>query len=129
MIKARLSNIAVALATAVTLPFGMASCVADAGSHANGEVSGNVSMPLITTSGGRVYRLSNVAIDVDGPTAATLSVTNPSDVSLTATLQAGDYEADLSQWTLERADHEGVFAPVRATLVSPRVVAFSIFGG
>jgi hypothetical protein len=93
--------------------------------------SGRFSLPLVSETNAHIYRLSNASIFISGPQFLQLfSSDDPSETTLSATLQTGNYVAILFfGWTLERDDGTGNFLPVPAALVSNQAVPVSIFNG
>ena len=95
-----------------------------------GDDVGTISLPLVTQTGGHLYRLRNAFLNVSGPQFVQLaSSDDPTETALSAMLPTGSYFAVLYNWTLERDDGTGRFLPVQATLLSGPYANFSVFNG
>src|SRR5262249_2876950 len=93
--------------------------------------NGTIQMPLTTVTNGVVYRLRNVDLEIcGGPNffCTFLSDDGTSQSALSASLATGNYSSFLDSFVLERADGQGNFQPVNAT-VENSSVSFSIFNG
>lgn len=93
------------------------------------EPTGVVSLPLTTTTAGVNYRLANVSLEIEGNTFQFIEETNPDEATLSTTLSPGSYSAFLEQWTLQKDDGTGNFAPVTATLEGSGDQSFTVFNG
>jgi hypothetical protein len=114
-----------ALAVPVT-----AGCGAGSPDENERVAQGSVSMPLVTTTNGNVYRLNNAWILICGFQCTSLtSSDDPNETKLSAQLETGTYQANLQSWTLEKRDADGVFHPVQATLISNPWPSFQIYDG
>jgi len=129
MIKLVLSRFALVSSLAFALPQ-LAGCSSQMPEDAETAASGTVSLPLTASSNGHTYRLSNAYVYISGPQYSTVIFTssNPDEKVLSTSLPTGNYSAYLSNWTLERDDGHGGFAPVPASLLS-NWTTFSIFNG
>jgi hypothetical protein len=87
--------------------------------------TGTLSMPLITSVNGNVYRL-RATIEIYGERHSDYIYTSDETV-LTRSLPAGDYGAYLYSYEMDRRDESGEWVPVTATLVSEYYQVFSIY--
>jgi len=95
---------------------------------------GQLQLNLIGVSNtGNAYRLRQAIIVVQGPSSTIFlnSDEDPDATSLGASVAVGSYSAFLQEgWILERlSDSGGTPQPLRATLLSPNPVGFSVAGG
>ena len=88
-------------------------------------VSGDLSMPLVTSTNGHTYRLSG-AFYVGGPTYQFFTMDGEDEIH--ANLPSGDYFASLYSYALSRLDEDGVYQPVQAELTSSSQ-NFTIYNG
>jgi hypothetical protein len=110
----------------------VASGVGCSNAHGRGgdESSGTVSLPLSTSAGGVNYRLTNVQLEIEDGTFQVLDESNAGEAALTTTLPTGSYDAFLEEnWSLEKDDGTGNFAPVSATLEDSADQPFTVFNG
>jgi hypothetical protein len=105
-------------------------CVEQPEDRAAETGGGTVSVPLVTTTNGHVYRLSNAVVFIFGPyTTFTLtSSDDPNETVLSQALSTGRYQSFLQSWTLEKQGPDGAFHPVQATLISSPS-SFDVFNG
>ncbi len=90
---------------------------------------GEVSLPLVTTTNGNVYRL-NAFLSLCGMECTFLSSSDdPDETALTALLRTGTYSASLQFWSLEKRGADGTFLPVQATLVSSPFSSLQVQNG
>jgi hypothetical protein len=105
-------------------------CSGGSSSNVATEEKGSLEMALTTSVGGVSYRLSNFYIYLSGPsTYQYISDSNPSDSKISVTLSVGNYTANLQQWQLERADAQGVYHTVQATLETTYYQSVTIYNG
>lgn len=94
-------------------------CSSTAASTEGVEAMGTVSVPLVTTTNGHIYRLRTASISIWGPTYTYLNTDGTSSQTVLSTnLRTGNYSAQLYNWTLERDDGAGNFGPVTGTLLN-----------
>jgi len=128
MFKAKFSQFF--LMTSLALVLSPLAACSSAPPRAEAAATGTLSLPLVASSNGHTYRLSNAYIYISGPQWTQLFSSNdPEEKSLSATLQTGSYIAYLQGWSLERDDGSGNFVRVQAELVSSYAVGFSILNG
>jgi hypothetical protein len=126
-IRSRTTLIAVLLTGA--LPVSACGSATDAGREH--PESGTVSLPLTTTTGSSVYRLSSVSLYVFGTSTTNALATSedPDETSLSVTLSTGSYSANLYSWTLQKQQDDGQFVTVPAVLLSSAYQTFGISNG
>ena len=132
MFKSIFSKSIFATFVATLLPTLIACSGGERSSSSSSEraVSGSVSLPLIASTNGHTYRLSNAFVYIQGPQfAQLLSSGDPNETALSTTLQTGSYTAYLYNWSLELDDGTGTFRPVQAQLISSSAVGFSVLNG
>jgi hypothetical protein len=128
MFKLLISKFMLVTSLAVALPPLVACSKEPADTEA--AASGTLSLPLLASSNGHAYRLSNAYVYISGPQSTVLFSNNaPGERVLSTTLLTGNYVAYLSNWSLERDNGSGTFVPVQADLVSSYAVGFSILNG
>jgi hypothetical protein len=126
MVKiARLPSAWVACFAVVTL----LACGCGSQRGAPADATGSLAMSLAAVANGAMYRLSNVQIFVSGPSSRFLTEGDPSEKVIAVSLQTGNYNVFLETWVLQRADAQGNFQPVMATLESNSSQSVSIFNG
>src|SRR5215471_12088246 len=103
------------------------------GSHSRGSDTaerGSLEMQLTTTAGGASYRLINVSLYLYGNNSYPyLYESDPNESKLTVLLSTGTYSVSLSNWQLQRADAQGVYQAVQATLESSSYQQVTIYNG
>lgn len=106
-------------------------CAADPESAEAGMNAGTLELPLRTSTNGHTYHLSGqLQITRQFPWQNPQWFDLGGDAStFRASLNTGEYFADLVWWGLEREDRNGSFAPVDANLVSSSSVPFRIYHG
>jgi hypothetical protein len=125
----RFSSVVSAMLLISSVPLA-AGCGSEASRGADERADqGEVSLPLVTTTNGSVYRL-NVFLALCGMECTFLSSSDdPNETAITALLNTGTYNASLQFWSLEKRADDGSFLPVQATLLSSPFSSFQIFNG
>lgn len=109
-------------------PLLITGCSGDQGSGEEVSHTGSLSMPLVTTANGHTYRLTaGIEIFSFGPPFFNTILESRDETVLTTKLPAGNYQADLFNFTLERLDDSGTYVPVTATLLTSPFQPFTIY--
>lgn len=111
-----------------------AACGANAPDDASGPTasqeaeSGTLSLALTTTVGSHTYRFGRFQVLLTPEYVWLQSYGGPESV-LTTTLQTGQHQGYLYDWSLERDDGTGNYLPVNASLLSSSSLSFEILNG